>query len=91
MIMKLFRRGPSCEEVLEVLQAYLDGETDEATARNVIAHLDRCALCEHELYVYRRIKISLTRHTATVDPEVLSALTLFGERVARGEIPGESP
>ena len=89
MIMKMFRRGLSCQEVLEVLQSYLDGETDEETARKVLDHLDRCERCDHETHVYQRIKVSLSRREIAVDPDVLSALTRFGERVARGELPDD--
>jgi predicted anti-sigma-YlaC factor YlaD len=87
MIMKLFRRGMSCEEVLEVLQAYLDEETDEETARKVLAHLDRCHVCDRESQVYRRIKVTLRSRGVPVDPEILGALTRFSERVARGDLP----
>jgi len=90
MIRQLFRRGMSCSEVLEVLQSYIDGETDEETAHKVLAHLDRCHKCVNETYVYRSIKVSLTSRQLAVDPEVLAALTRFGERLAQGDIPEES-
>lgn len=86
MIRQLFRRSMSCQDVLEVLQSYLDGETDEATARKVVAHLDRCDQCDHETWVYRRIKISLGSREVPIDPQVRAALTRYGQRVANGEI-----
>ncbi len=76
---KLFRRGLSCSEVLEVLQSYLDGETDADVARQVAAHLDNCDHCDRESDVYVRIKTSLASKRRTTDPEVLAALTRFGE------------
>ena len=86
MLKRLFRRGMSCEDVLEVLQSYLDGETDEQTAKAVVAHLDDCEHCEMESDVYRRIKGSLNKQTREVDPEIMAALSKFGEKVARGEV-----
>ncbi|MGF1599938.1 MAG: anti-sigma factor family protein [Acidimicrobiales bacterium] len=79
------RHQMSCAAVLEILQSYVDGETDAADARRVALHLERCGLCDGEAAVYRRIKMSLSRQRAVVDPSVLEALTRFGERVARGE------
>ncbi len=86
MLNKLFRRGMSCSDVLEVLQSYLDGETDEETARQVLMHLDRCERCDDETEVYRQIKGSLSKKAPVLDPEIMSALHRFGERVARGEV-----
>ncbi len=85
MLGRMFRRGMSCSQALEVLQGYLDGEVDENVARKVAAHLDRCAVCENEGTVYREIKGSLSRQRRGIDPEVATALARFGERVARGE------
>lgn len=82
---KLFRRGMSCADVLEVLQSYLDGETDPEIARQVAAHLGRCNICEHESQVYDQIKVSLSRQRANLDPEILMALNDFGQRIAHGE------
>ena len=90
MIRHLFRRGMSCHDVLEVLQSYLDGETDEETARKVLAHLDSCERCDRETWVYRRIKMSLSSRDVPTDPQVLAALTRFGQRVANGEIPEDA-
>ncbi len=90
MIRKLFRRGMSCEDVLEVLQSYIDGETDDETARRVIGHLDGCERCDRETHVYRRIKLSLRGRERPIDPEIRAALTRFGERVANGEVPEDA-
>ena len=71
------RRGPSCNEVMEVLQAYLDGEVDVRTARTVAGHLDRCAACSHESDVYERIKAHLATRRRAIDPEIRAALEAF--------------
>ena len=83
---RLFRRGLSCHQVLEVLQSYIDGETDAETARKVAAHLDGCGICDHESEVYEKIKASLASRRRPVDPDVMSSLSLFGQRLASGEL-----
>ncbi len=87
-LLNLFKREKhvSCEEVLEVLQSYLDGETDADTAVNVSTHLDKCKQCEPESAVYRRIKSTLNMTADDVDPTVLSRLENFGQRLATGQI-----
>jgi len=50
-----------CMAVARVLQAYLDGEVDEATARRVGAHLAVCRRCGMTADTYQAIKASLTR------------------------------
>ena len=88
MIGSIFRRRRrlSCEQVMEVLQSYLDGETDVETARKVLAHLDQCEGCSLESTVYSQIKVSLRSRPEMIDPEVLDSLRQFAERVSRGEI-----
>lgn len=86
---KLFRRfraDISCDEVMAVLQSYLDGEVDATTARRVAGHLHACTDCGPESEVYRRIKTSLASAEAPVDPEVLASLRSFSERLMAGEI-----
>lgn len=80
-LMNMFRRGPSCEEILEVLQSYLDGETDEETAKKVVGHLADCAACDRESQVYKEIKISLASRRKPVDPEIMKALHQFGDEL----------
>lgn len=79
-ITRLFGRGGaslSCEEVLEVLQSYLDGETDAATARRVSEHLHECKDCTWESSIYERIKESLATPPDHVEPEILDRLEGF--------------
>lgn len=77
--LRKLRGDKSCEEILEVLQAYLDGEVDETTARKVAGHLDECTQCDHESQVYVKIKSSLAFRKRPVDTEVLDALRRFGD------------
>lgn len=75
----------SCAEILEVLQSYLDGETDTGVALEVSVHLGDCHHCEHESQVYERIKISLCNTRPDVDPAIIDALSHYGQRLARGD------
>ena len=76
----------SCSEVLEVLQSYLDGETDETTARYMSGHLTVCVDCEPESAIYRRIKSTIAFGGAEIDQTVLSRLEMFAQRVSTGQI-----
>ncbi|KQX30699.1 hypothetical protein ASD97_12700 [Streptomyces sp. Root63] len=51
----------NCMQVGRVLQSYLDGETDEVTARRVAAHLEDCRRCGLEASVYRELHDALAR------------------------------
>ncbi|MEL6982250.1 MAG: zf-HC2 domain-containing protein [Actinomycetota bacterium] len=78
-LLKRFRRTPSCDEIMEVLQAYLDGEVDVETARKVAGHLEDCAACSHESDVYDRIKTTLSSRRRDIDPNVRAALEAFSQ------------
>ncbi|MEM7272944.1 MAG: zf-HC2 domain-containing protein [Actinomycetota bacterium] len=76
-----FRKGMTCAEVMEVLQTYLDGETDVEVARAVAKHLEDCPACDRESEVYRGIKVSLATRQRPVDPDVMASLRRFGEQL----------
>jgi anti-sigma factor (TIGR02949 family) len=76
-LLKRIRRSPSCDDIMEVLQAYLDGEVDVETARMVAGHLEDCSACSHESDVYDRIKSSLSNRRREIDPDVRAALEAF--------------
>ncbi|MEM9561256.1 MAG: zf-HC2 domain-containing protein [Actinomycetota bacterium] len=78
-LLKRFRRGLTCEEVMEVLQAYLDGEVDVETALRVAEHLDSCPACSAESEVYQRIKDNLSSRRREIDPGVRAALEAFSQ------------
>lgn len=77
----LRRSGPlSCKQVVEVLQAYLDGELDDLDVPDVDAHLDACAHCGLEAAIYERIKAALAAPAAgPVDPDAIERLRRFAE------------
>lgn len=85
-LLNRFRGGPSCDDVMEVLQSYLDGEVDAETARKIAGHLEDCTDCDTESEVYRSIKASLAQSAEPVDPEVLASLRAFSDRLVAGEI-----
>ncbi len=85
-LLNRFRGGPSCDQIMETLQSYLDGEVDAETAREVAGHLEHCTDCNSESEVYRNIKASLASSAEPVDPEVLVSLRAFSDRVVAGEI-----
>lgn len=83
-LLNKLRRGPSCDEIMEVLQSYLDGETDEQTAIKVASHLDDCTECDRESKVYQDIKASLATRRKPIDPKIMSALRQFGDELVAG-------
>jgi anti-sigma factor RsiW len=70
-----------CAEVMEHLQAYIDGEMrDEIAARRVAAHLETCRQCGLELETYKRLKSSLQR-LGPIDQQAISRLSEFAKRL----------
>jgi anti-sigma factor RsiW len=72
----------SCMQVMRVLQAYLDGHTDEITARRVARHLEACRRCGLEASTYREIKAALARQASPIDEASLQRLRDFGSSLA---------
>lgn len=88
----------SCMQVMRVLQSYLDGHTDEVTARRVSTHLDACRRCGLEASTYREIKAALARQATPLDESSLERLQAFGSSLLHGDggrrdeqPPGEVP
>jgi anti-sigma factor RsiW len=77
-----------CRRIGKVLQSYLDGNTDEHTARRVAAHLDACRRCGFEAATYRELKASLSRHGAPIDAFALTRLRVFAASLM-AHSPGE--
>ncbi|NGO71362.1 anti-sigma factor family protein [Streptomyces boncukensis] len=73
----------SCMQVARVLQSYLDGETDESTARRVARHVEDCRRCGLEARTFREIKHSLARGEAP-DAEAVARLRSYGDALAEG-------
>lgn len=80
----------SCLQVMRVLQSYLDGHTDEVTARRVANHLEACRRCGMEASIYREMKAALARQGNHVDEESLERLRAFSSTlIHRDEHEGE--
>jgi anti-sigma factor RsiW len=83
----------NCLEVAKVLQAYLDGHTDDITTRRVARHLEACRRCGLEARAYREIKAALARRVPVVDELALERLRAFATNLS--DIPpaadGEHP
>ena len=77
-----------CLAVARVLQAYLDGEIDEATTRRVSAHLEHCRRCGMKAATYRAIKTSLARSGEGWDELTRRRLEDFAHRVGQGQAGG---
>jgi anti-sigma factor RsiW len=76
----------SCIKVMRILQSYLDGHTDEVTARRVAKHLEACRRCGLEAATYRELKASLARQVPQVDAETVGRLRAFGQALALGTL-----
>jgi anti-sigma factor RsiW len=79
-----------CRQVANVLQAYLDGEVDPATAHMVHDHLEECLRCGLEAHTYRAIKTAIPMAKASttrieVDPQAIERLRRFAEDLSRSE------
>ncbi len=72
-------RGPTCHEIAEVLQAYLDGEVDADTAARVAGHLEACKNCETESQAFQNVITRLKRgELHQPDQRIVAALEQFG-------------
>lgn len=84
-------RGPNCEQVLELLQSYLDEELTDEEGRKVASHLADCRNCEIESSVYTQIKATLATRRRPVDPEIMDALRRFSDQLVATDISGPEP
>lgn len=79
-----------CAEVGVVLQQYLDGELDPATASLVDAHLEMCRRCGLDASIYTDVKEALAGQGA-LPADSVQRLREFGERIAHGDVAIEDP
>jgi anti-sigma factor RsiW len=59
----------SCDELVELVTAYLEGALDAATERRMVAHLDECPGCERYLDQIRETIRALGRLPVTGLPD----------------------
>ena len=74
---------PSCEQVGQVLQAYVDGELGPQDAERVAAHLVHCERCEIQREVIDDVVQAIQRQRPDLDPTVLERLTDFVDDIDR--------
>lgn len=73
----------TCQEVLRVLQSYLDGELNDLTSQRVARHLGACRRCGLEAATYTEVKRALRRRArGSLEDASLSRLREFGRRLA---------
>jgi anti-sigma factor RsiW len=80
-----FRRHDQmmCADVVRVLQQYLDGRLDAATARLAAQHLEMCKDCGLEAETYATIKRALFELGAP-PPDAIERLRTFAVALAEG-------
>ncbi|MDP8928281.1 MAG: zf-HC2 domain-containing protein [Actinomycetota bacterium] len=76
-----------CRQVARVLQAYLDRELDQHTARKVSHHLEDCRRCGLEASTYRDLKQRLSDLGRPVDAEVVERLRIFVDKLSEHSDP----
>lgn len=76
-----------CLRTGRALQRYLDGETDEATARRVAEHLATCRRCGLQARTYRAISRSLRSGAGETDELTVHRLRAFTRSLAERDGP----
>jgi hypothetical protein len=66
-----------CMRVKPLLQAFLDGELDEAQRSLVARHLEACRRCGLAASTYRSLKQRLAGLGAPADPDAVARLEAF--------------
>ncbi|MCC7075709.1 MAG: hypothetical protein IT198_01155 [Acidimicrobiia bacterium] len=80
-----------CEEVLIVLQTWIDEQLEEAVSGQVTSHIERCTHCDSEAKSYIRLKAALRRQRSVCDEVVVERLQIFGRRLCDGSLPDRHP
>ena len=80
--MSRLRGVMSCRQVAQVIQSYLDGETDIGTGRAVAAHLELCRQCGMKAATFEAIKAALADQATATHGEALDRLAAFVEELA---------
>jgi anti-sigma factor RsiW len=74
-----------CLRASRALQAYLDGEAGERTARQVAAHLEDCRRCGMQAATYRAIKHALRSTGGQPDELAVHRLRAFTRSLGDGD------
>jgi len=76
----------SCDEVLERVYEYIDGELDPSRVQEIKAHLDDCGPCLREYGLEEAVKAIVKRSCCDPAPIDLRAKVLAHIAAAREEI-----
>ena len=88
--MTSFSEMARCLQASRLLQRYLDGETDAATAGRITEHLERCRRCTRQARTYEAIKRSLRSTAPGTDDPAVHRLRAFQRTLAHQD-DGGSP
>lgn len=64
-------RGMTCEEVIEQIFAYLDGDMDEASTASIRHHLEHCRDCFTRAEFEKKLRIRIAETATVKAPERL--------------------
>jgi anti-sigma factor RsiW len=81
-ILQRARDRIECMRVRPLLQAFLDGELDDAQRQRVAAHLEACRRCGLEASTYTSLKRRLSGFGDSGDPDAVARLTEFVDQLA---------
>lgn len=81
-ILKRARDRIECMRVRPLLQAFLDGELDDAQRQRVAAHVEACRRCGLEASTYMSLKRRLSGFDEPLDPDAVARLTEFVDHLA---------
>lgn len=74
----------ACLRASRALQAYLDGETDAITSRQIAEHLEQCRRCGLQADTYLAIKRALRSAGRTDDDLAVRRLRAFSRSLTEG-------
>ncbi len=75
----------TCREATRLLQTYLDGEVEQASADRIRRHLQACRRCGLEAGIYTEIKDTLAHRERTVDEDALARLHAFARHLTASD------
>lgn len=83
--------GPECQEALDTLYHYLDGELTPTKRQVIQSHLDRCSSCLEAFDFEAELKILIARRCRDTVPDGLRARIAEALTSATGSAPGPQP
>lgn len=75
-----------CNEVIDAVYLYLDGEMEHDTIDRIRQHLDECSPCLREYGIEREVKLLIARSCCEQAPESLRQAVVQRIQVVRTEL-----